>query len=432
MNDSTFYPLCASENLQIEETGTEVIVFDTKKEKFHFLNATAYNILKACNGSNSIRDIAIMLSGTFKAQSLDSIINDVNETLGMFQTQGLLLLVADDLALPQAASDPTSDSSLIAVHVTGSSMFPALLSGDRVLVKKSAFADLNVGDIIVWSDDSLNHVAHRIVSMDGSATTPVITTKGDLQLGPDPAVESDRVIGKLVAVLRGGEVKWISQLDGRFKTNSSDNRPPPAPQKPSYKKMQVLDLRDISADSIRNIGSVEQIGLVLLAPENAHAWSDVQEKDVKRVLTAPRDYRVFTGQPELFPEMIEFLEAPLRLIVSGQLFLTSFDSQQIISAFKELILVGQTYVSSEDAKTALESVTNIVSGEISVAPTDHSRWIGHSILGPEYLSYSPNRPLVVIGDLAVSERLGGIPDNLPLFGNSLGRKHSTKARAVVT
>ena len=424
MNDSTSYPLCASENLQIEETGTEVIVFDTRKEKFHFLNATAYSILKACNGSNSIRDIAIMLSGKFKAQSLDTLINDVNETIGMFQTQGLLLLVADDSSLPPAVSNSATDSSLIAVRVTGSSMFPALLSGDKVLVRKSAFADLNVGDIIVWSDESLNHVAHRIVSMDGSATTPLITTQGDLQLGPDPPVEFDRVIGKLVAVLRGGEVKWISQLDRRFKDSSTDNGAPPATQKPSYRKMQVLDLRDISVDSIRDIGEVEQIGLVLLSPENAHAWSDVQAKDVKRVLTAPRDYRVFTGQPELAPEMLEFLAAPLRLIVSGQLFLTAFDAKQITSVFKELILVGQAYVSSEEAKKALQSVTNIVGGEISVAPADHSRWIGHSILGPEYLSHSPNRPLVVIGDLAVSERLRDIPENLALFGNSIGRKRA--------
>ena len=103
----------------------------------------------------------------------------------------------------------------------------------------------------------------------------------------------------------------------------------------------------------------------------------------------------------------------MRLIVSGQLFLTTFEPEQIEKSFKELILVGQAYVNSIEAKTVLEGLTKIVSGEISVVPMEHSRWIGQSILGPEY---PQRKPLVVIGDLEVSTRLGEIPDTLALFG----------------
>lgn len=438
MNQSAYYPLCASQNLQIEETGSEFIVFDSQNKKFHFLNATAHSILKTCNGTNSIRDIAVMLSGKFDAGSLDSIISDVTETVSTFQAQGLLMFVADDLQQPQTVSESISESPLLAVSVTGTSMFPALLSGDKALVRKSSLEDLSTGDIIVWSDDALNRVAHRILSIQGSSTPPLITTKGDLQLEADPPVEFDRVLGKIVAVLRDGTVKWISELEGNHKGGSSDKdkgsgknvpqsvAPAQLIRRPLYKKMQVLDLRDISGESIRNIGSVEQISLVLLSPENAPAWSEVPAQDVKSVFTAPRDYRVYTGQPELLPEMLEFLAAPLRLIVSGQLFLTAFDAHQITKAFQELILVGQVYVSSVEAKTALESLTNIVTGEICVVPTDHSRWIGQSILGPEYLSNSQHQSLVVIGDLALSERLGDIPDSLSLFGNSGGHKPANK------
>jgi hypothetical protein len=113
--------------------------------------------------------------------------------------------------------------------------------------------------------------------------------------------------------------------------------------------------------------------------------------------------------------MLEFLEAPLRLIVSGQLFLTAFDPVQIQKAFAELILMGQVYVGSVEAKAALEPLTSIVSGEISVVPTEHSRWIGQSILGPEHLSNS--QPLVVIGDLELSGRLENVPANVSLFGS---------------
>ncbi len=33
MKQPEYYPLCASENLQIEETGTEIIAFDTRETK---------------------------------------------------------------------------------------------------------------------------------------------------------------------------------------------------------------------------------------------------------------------------------------------------------------------------------------------------------------------------------------------------------------
>lgn len=427
MDYSANYPLCASD-LKVEETGSEIIVFDPQNKKFHFLNATAHTILNECNGTNSIRDIAVMLARKFDVDDLDSIVNDVAETVNTFQGQGLLMLVADDLQLLQTASESTSESSLLAVAVTGSSMFPVLLSGDRVLVKKSSLEDLNVGDIILWTDDALNRVVHRIVSIDLSSTPPLIITKGDLTFDEDPPIEFDRVMGKIVAVLRDQKVRWISELNAAGENGFSDDREQQPLPRPSYKKMQVLDLRNISVESVRNIGSVEQVSTVLLSPENAHAWSEVQAQDVKSVVTVPRDYRVYTGQPELLPDVLQFLEAPLRLIVSGQLFLTAFDPGQIEKAFAELILMGQVYVSSAEARAALESLTSIVSGEISVVPTEHSRWIGQSILGPEYLSNSQPQPLVVIGDLDLSGRLEDVPANVALFGS---HKTSDKKRAAV-
>jgi hypothetical protein len=425
MKQSAYYPLCASEDLQIEETATEVIVFDNKNQRFHFLNATAYSIFKACNGSNNIRDIALLLAREFESEDVDSLVNDVAETVSGFQDKGLLMFVAYDPQLQQIP-DSMTESPLLAVSVTGTSMFPVLLSGDKVLVKKSSLEELSAGDIIVWSDESLKRVAHRILSMEGSANPPLITTKGDMRLGPDAPVEFDRVIGKIVAVLRDGEVRWMTELDENNKRHSSKaagngKRERPAVEtaqperRPSYKKMKVLDLREISVESIRNIESVEEISLVLLSPKNAHAWSEVPAQDVKTVFTAPPDYRVYTGQPELLPDMLEFLDAPLRLIVSGQLFLTAFEPEQISQAFKELILIGQAYVSSVESKAALESLTNIVSGAISVVPREHARWIGQSILGPEYLSNALQPPLVAIGYLAVSERMGEIPESISLF-----------------
>ena len=406
---TTYYPLCAFENLQVEEAGAEVIVFDSKTKTFHLLNTTAHSILKACNGLNTITDITAIISNSFETEDFDSVVADVTETIKSFESKGLLWFVADEAQLSSIEADHPSDSPLIAIAVTGSSMFPVLISGDKVLVKRSSLEDLNIGDIIVSLDSSDKHVAHRIISIDASSTPAQITTKGDVHFAADSPVGIDRVVGKVVAVLHEGEPRWIKEHE-----SSPDPRQSPEEKqirKPSYKGLQVLDLREVSVESIQNIESVDDVGLVLLSPENAHAWSSVTATNVRSMYTAPKEYRVYTGQPELLPEMLEFLAEPLRLIVSGQLFLTGFDPQQILVSFKELIVIGRVYVSSAEAKSAVESIANIIAGGISIVPPVHVRWIGESILGPEI----QKAPIVAIGKLAVATGLREIPQCLALF-----------------
>ncbi len=405
----THYPLCAFENLQVEEAGVEVIVFDSKTKTFHLLNTTAHSILKACNGLNTITDIATVISNSFEAEDFDSVVADVTETIKSFESKGLLWSVADEAQLSSIEADHANNSLLIAFTVTGSSMFPVLMSGDKVLVKRSSLEDLNIGDIIVLLDLSGKHVAHRIISIDAHSTPAQITTKGDVHHAPDPPVGIDRVVGKVVAVLHEGEPRWI-------KEHESSPAPRQSPEenqirKPSYKGLKVLDLREVSVESIQNIESVDEVSLVLLSPENAHAWPSVTATNVMSTYTAPKEYRVYTGQPELLPEMLEFLAEPLCLIVSGQLFLTGFDPQQILASFKELIVIGRVYVSSAEAKSAVESIANIIGGGISIVPPEHVRWLGESILGPEI----QKAPLVAIGKLAVATGLREIPQCLALF-----------------
>jgi hypothetical protein len=410
------YPLCAFENLQIEETGAEIILFDSKTQTFHLLNPTAYAILKACNGSNTIRDIALMLSSKFDVNDPDSLVADVTETIKSFESKGLMWFVTHEPPVPTIESGSLSDSPLIAISVTGASMFPVLFSGDKVLVKKCSLEELSVGDIVVWTDTSHKHVAHRIVSLDTSSTPALITTKGDVSHEPDAPVEFNRVLGKVVAALQDGEPKWMKELENDKGSGSRQSASADQPRrKPSYALLKVLDLREVSVESIQNIESVTEVSLVLLSPENAHAWSQVPAKNVKAVYTAPKEYRVYTGQPELLPEILEFLEEPLRLIVLGQLFLTSFEPHQIEKVFRELIVIGQVYVSSVEAKTAVESIAKTITGGISIVPAEHSRWIGESILGPEYVDSNHHAPLVAIGDLSVSERMKEIPGSISLY-----------------
>lgn len=94
MNESIRKPGCpiASKRIQAEEAGSDVIIYDSEAKLFHVLNDTSFIILKACDGSNSIKDIVIIVSEKFNFSDLDSITNDVTETINQFREKGLIEL----------------------------------------------------------------------------------------------------------------------------------------------------------------------------------------------------------------------------------------------------------------------------------------------------------------------------------------------------
>jgi signal peptidase I len=78
--------------------------------------------------------------------------------------------------------------------VTSSSMWPTLKKGDLVFLKGvDKPEDLEVGDIIGFELDDGGFAIHRVVRVDGDR----ITTKGDANRDEDPAIDFDRVIGRV-------------------------------------------------------------------------------------------------------------------------------------------------------------------------------------------------------------------------------------------
>jgi signal peptidase I len=407
----------AVEGLKVENTETEAIVFDEVSQAFHFLNPSAHRILNACNGSNTIKDIAGILAVEFNCEDLELLFADVSETVKLFRDQGLVALAVDDFPPHEESGAVVDAGELMSFVIDGVSMFPVLLAGDKALVKRTRIEDLKIGDIIVWSKTPGNRVAHRVMQLDLTANPWLIVTKGDLMVDLDEPLQPGDVVGKIVAVLRGGHVQWLRQIEARPADEHGTRDlagetlvTPGAPsKKASFNDLKVLDLREISTRAICNIESARDISLVLLSPENESAWSNVVTQNVTSVITVPNDYQVYTGQPEVLPELLEFMEKPLRLLVSGQLFLTDFSPDQILKAFAHLILSGQAYVSSAEARAALQSIATVLAGEIHVIPSKHARWIGESLLGPEYQNRNGELPLVAVGELTASQRLDSIP-----------------------
>lgn len=88
--------------------------------------------------------------------------------------------------------------------VTSSSMWPTLKKGDLVFLKGvDKPEDLEVGDIIGFELDDGGFAIHRVVRVDGDR----ITTKGDANRDEDPAIDFDRVIGRMPKI--GG---WLVKV----------------------------------------------------------------------------------------------------------------------------------------------------------------------------------------------------------------------------
>ncbi len=71
--------------------------------------------------------------------------------------------------------------------VLSGSMRPTYGPGWAIVTRPIPVADVRKGDIVVFTPPGLSSpFAHRVVSVSGSPSHPVITTKGDANSAPDP------------------------------------------------------------------------------------------------------------------------------------------------------------------------------------------------------------------------------------------------------
>ena len=91
------------------------------------------------------------------------------------------------------------------LQVAGSSMLPALWPGDTVLIETSKFADLQVGDVVLF--ERLGGIfLHRMVRrrIGGGA----LVTRGDSMPQDDAPIEASSLLGVLAAVRRDDD--WVA------------------------------------------------------------------------------------------------------------------------------------------------------------------------------------------------------------------------------
>ena len=100
---------------------------------------------------------------------------------------------------------------MIRMLVRGSSMRPCLRPGSLTAVEEVAPGDIQVGNVIVFRDDSGQPVMHRVIS-----TRSGIVTQGDNLPRPDGVVPAQRIVGKVVARWRRRRLRTISRAEERL------------------------------------------------------------------------------------------------------------------------------------------------------------------------------------------------------------------------
>ncbi len=97
-----------------------------------------------------------------------------------------------------------------------SSMYPALVPGDQVIVRGTRATELRVGDVvIVKGDASVTWIAHRLIARRVVDETLRLVTKGDNCSVADPPWRETQLIGCAVAMQRQRATRSSDLMSGR-------------------------------------------------------------------------------------------------------------------------------------------------------------------------------------------------------------------------
>ena len=104
----------------------------------------------------------------------------------------------------QLARDVLCFSGSLRIPAAGWSMFPAIRPGDILIVEPAAITHVRIGDIVVL-EQAAKLICHRVRAFAHDFGGPSLITRGDTSPFPDPAVEEDKLLGRVAAIVREGK-----------------------------------------------------------------------------------------------------------------------------------------------------------------------------------------------------------------------------------
>lgn len=101
-------------------------------------------------------------------------------------------------------------------YIMSGSMVPFFYVDDVIISKKINYSDVNVGDVVVYIDNSGNKIIHRVIEIDGEN----VLTKGDANNTSDKPININQIkgiyvctipfVGSLVAFIKRSFIILIS------------------------------------------------------------------------------------------------------------------------------------------------------------------------------------------------------------------------------
>ena len=88
------------------------------------------------------------------------------------------------------------------VRVFGSSMLPAILPGDSLIIRRDTEASISLGDIVVYAKSN-RLFAHRVIGKTVKEGRACLLTLGDSLSHTDPPVFAHELLGQVTSIIRG-------------------------------------------------------------------------------------------------------------------------------------------------------------------------------------------------------------------------------------
>ena len=339
--------------------------------------------------------------------------------------------VESEATIPKVEEIQTSALPLMTINVYGMSMFPTLLSGERVLVIKVPIATVCHGDILLTRrPNGDGHIVHRLVRTQESDGI-LLFTKGDTCEETDPPVGEDYFQGKVIGVWRNDRLEWLSEENSSAsRTHESKNQLGSRASVDKWKEtartggkihdMKVLDLRTFACEDIALLHSVNHVSKVLLSPNNVATWENIDARNIRSISVVPEGIRTFTGQVDIFGSVLRQSKSPIKMFIDGQVFFNDTSEEDIHRFLDYIMLTSFGFACSRAVAKALLSKLRHVggrAGRVVVMPEEHRRWIGEAAITSETIRTWRHESLIVIGPLTVSREVkaGELEDALDTF-----------------
>jgi signal peptidase I len=114
------------------------------------------------------------------------------------------------------ADEILSKGKRLRFRARGGSMYPSIKNGDLVEVQPVQPSALRRGDLVLYHSGGNRLVVHRVMSKSIRSDAAVLVTKGDSVRVPDSPVHQEEVLGRVVAIYKGGRRVQVGTGLGRL------------------------------------------------------------------------------------------------------------------------------------------------------------------------------------------------------------------------